>query len=359
MMDTRPKTAVLHQYTGIGDLVWHIPYFEAVARQSHDDKVAVIAQPSTSARQLLKNEPWVGEIIDHDHRPRRSDKRPAQHAGISGMVRMGKLLKSRQFDRIILFSGRPSRGLIAQLSGIPQRLGYGYHALQRLFLNVPPYISRYEGNAVAAPKEMAAFAIAHGFCTEPLIPRLKVGQDELRAMGERLRDLTGPIYAFAIGTSELHKQWGAQNFAALAQFVAQAGGNVLLLGGPSEATLAQTIIGGIPLQHRHLVLPITDVPLMGTAAALEYADVCIGNDTGVVSIAAACECPTFVLLGDRPLLEHDPLISCLVAPSLARLTPEDVWQQVARARIGQRRRPGAHVPSPRDGDRPGEQASAG
>ena len=28
--DKRPRTVVLLQYTGIGDLIWHIQYFKAV-----------------------------------------------------------------------------------------------------------------------------------------------------------------------------------------------------------------------------------------------------------------------------------------------------------------------------------------
>ena len=121
--DTRPRTVVLLQYAGIGDLVWHIPYFKLIADQSQDGRVTVVAQPSTLTRAFIGKEPWVEEVIDHDHRPRRGEKRRGKHAGFAGMWRMAQQLKAGRFDRIVLFSGRPSRGLVAWLSGIRIRQG--------------------------------------------------------------------------------------------------------------------------------------------------------------------------------------------------------------------------------------------
>jgi len=92
--DSRPRTAVLLQHTGIGDLIWHIQYFKAVANQSQGGQVTVIAQPSTLAKAFLGHEPWVSRIIDHDHRPRRGDGRRGKHAGIQGMRQMAQELKA-------------------------------------------------------------------------------------------------------------------------------------------------------------------------------------------------------------------------------------------------------------------------
>jgi len=65
----RPRTVVLLQYTGIGDLVWHIPYFKRLAELSANGQITVVAQPSTLARHFIGHEPWVEAVIDHDHRP--------------------------------------------------------------------------------------------------------------------------------------------------------------------------------------------------------------------------------------------------------------------------------------------------
>src|SRR3989344_2389025 len=80
--DSRPRTVVLLQYTGIGDVIWHIPYFEAVARTSQGGRITLVAQPSTQAKVLLANEPWAESFIDHDYRPRLSDQRRPPAPGL-------------------------------------------------------------------------------------------------------------------------------------------------------------------------------------------------------------------------------------------------------------------------------------
>lgn len=324
LTDSRPRTIVLHQFTGIGDLIWHVQYFKAVAEQSANGQVTVVAQPSTMARAILGHEPWIEAIIDHDHRPRRQESRKAKHGGLRGMWRMAQTLKAGDFDRIILFSGRPSRGLLAAMTGIPVRLGYGYHWLQRCFLTQGPYIQRYRGPAVSVLKEVSSFSVAHGFCQAPLTPRIDVPEPELRNMESRLAALPPGKVALAVGTSEAHKQWGAHRFGELASRLTRQGHGVVLLGGPSEESLIQRIIASVPAELRALLHPVTDSSVMGSAAAIQLCRACIGNDTGMVNVSAAVGCPTFVVLGNRPILDHDPLIHSLTASTLDAISVDTV-----------------------------------
>ncbi|MFZ4551351.1 MAG: glycosyltransferase family 9 protein [Aquabacterium sp.] len=325
LTDPRPRTVVLLQYTGIGDLIWHIHYFKMIAEQSQGGRVTVVAQPSTLTKAFIGKEPWVEAVIDHDHRPRRGEKRKGKHAGLAGMWRMANELKAGQFDRIILFSGRASRGLIAWLSGIPVRMGFGYKGLQRMFLNTPPYISAYKGEALAVYPEASAFMVAHGFCQEAIVPRMDVPDEMVAQMTQRMASLPRPLYAFAIGTSELHKQWGIPNFAELAHRLIQKGAGVVLLGGPAEVQIAKDIAAQVPEADRHALSIITDAPVLGSAAALRLADVCVGNDTGMINVAAAVGTNSYVLIGPRGTLNQDPeLMHNVRAAKLADITVDRV-----------------------------------
>ncbi len=316
------------QYTGIGDVIWHVPYFEAVAKASRGGRITVMAQPSTQYKVLLANQPWIEGFIDHDYRPRLSDGRRGQHGGLRGMLTVARTLRAQRFDRMVLFSGRASRGLIAALSGIPERLGYGYRFWQRIFLTRGPYIQAHKTGSVEAYPEASAFCVAQGFCAAPIVPRFPAPAELLSAMHDRLKHLPRPLYALAIGTSEARKQWGAQNFADLAQALCQRGAGIILLGGPQERELAQDILTRIPSDSHPQVHVITDAPLMGSVAALHVVDQCIGNDTGMVQIAAAAAKPTYALLGNRPPLDHDPLMHGLHAPNLALVTVEQVLRAI-------------------------------
>ncbi len=322
--DPRPRTVILLQYTGIGDVIWHIPYFAAVARASQGGRITLVAQPSTQAKVLLANEPWVESFIDHDYRPRLSDQRRGQHGGLRGMLSMAATLREGRYDRIVIFSGRASRGLLAALSGIPKRLGYGYRFWQRIFLTEGPYIEAHRTGSVEAYPEASAFCVAHGFCQAPIVPRFSAPPALVEAMRKRLAPLPRPLYALAIGTSEARKQWGEANFAELASALCASGAGVVLLGGPQERQLAQAIQARVPQNWRDQVHVLTDAPLLGSVAALQVVDACIGNDTGMIQIAAAAAKPTYALLGNRPVLDHDPLLVSLLAPTLADVSVAQV-----------------------------------
>jgi heptosyltransferase-2 len=331
--DSRPRTAVLIQHAGMGDLVWHVPYFRRIAESSRDDQVTLIAPPSTLARELVGHEPWLREVIDFDRRPRRSENRRGRHSGPLGLLRMGAELRTHRFDRIALFTTHPGRALVACLrAGIPQRLGYGTTWLQRRLLSTTPWIERYRGPAVAAYKDATAFCIAQGWCDAPIAPRLGVRADALARMREQLSDLPRPLHALAIGASEPFKQWGEAHFAELATLLAQHGHGVLMLGGPAESVLADAILQRIAPVYRDRVRSITQGSVADTVAAMALAQTCIGNDTGATNIAAATGTPTFVLLGPRPPLEHDPAtLHLLQAARLDDLAPVEVARRALQS----------------------------
>ncbi len=330
--DTRPRTAVLHQWVGMGDLVWHVPYIRRIAQTSRDGQVSLIVPPSTFARELVGHEPCIREIIDFDRHPRRYEARSGRHRGVVGLFRMGRELRSHRFDRIVLLAHYTNRSLVALVAGIPQRVGYGTTWLQRRLLSRGPWIQRYTGPAVAGHKDVTAFAIANGFADAPIVPRLVVRPEALALARARLGDLPRPLHALAIGSADDYKQWGADNFAVLASELARAGHGVFLIGGPAERALSQVILERVAPDVAGRVIAVTDASVGETMALLSLAQSCLGNDTGAANIAAAVGTPTWVVLGPRPPLEHDPqTLHNIVAPTLADILPHDVARQALAA----------------------------
>ena len=335
-VDKRPLTAVQLQFTGIGDLVWHAQYFRCVAEQSRDGKVTVLAPPSAMAREVIGHEPWVREVIDFDRRPRRSERRRGRHSGLDGLMRMGAELAPRKLERMVMFSDHPGRTLIVcWRAGIPVRIAYGVTWLQRKLLTPSPWIRKYDGPGVHGYHEATAFAIAQGYCDAPIVPRISVRPDALARMQQRLAGLPRPVHAVSFGCSEPFKQWGLDNFTALTALLREAGHGVLLVGGPADAAGGQAIIDAIAPQLRGGVMALTDVKLSEAIAALSLGDTCSGNDTGPINAAAAVGTPTWVVLGPRRLLTHDPeRLKMIQAPSLAEITPAEVARQLLAARPG-------------------------
>lgn len=329
-VDTRPRTAVQLQLNGMGDLVWHAQYFRCVAEQSQGGQISLIAAPTTMARELIGHEPWLREVIDFDRRPRRSERRRGRHSGLDGLWRFGAELAPKRFERMVLFSDHPGRAiLVCWRAGIRTILGFGDTWLQRLLLTKSPWIKRYRGPAVAGYKDATHFAIAQGFCSAPIVPRISVRPDALARMRERLAALPRPFHALAIGASEPYKQWGEDNFVELAGRLAARGHGVLLLGGPAEGPLAQAILARVEPALRGRVMAMTDAGVADSVAAVSLAQTCVGNDTGAIQFAAAVCRPALVVLGPRPPLEHDPEhVHLLQAAQLSDISAAEVEARV-------------------------------
>ena len=324
---TAPRTAVMMRDVGIGDLVWLAAYAQRIAASSADGQVTLLAPPTTQARELLGHEPWLREVIDFDRRPRRGENRRGRHAGLAGLLGFAAELSARSIERVVLFTNRPLPVSFAcWWAGVGQRLGYSAARTQRLWLTrAARPVELYRGPAVAAYWNATALCLSHGWCDGPLVPRLTVRPDARARMQAELADLPRPLHVLAIGSSEPAKQWGAQRFADLAHLLAARGESVLLLGGPAEHALADAVLTQVPQALRANVRAVTDRSIGESAAILALADTCAGNDTGVANMAAALGTPTWVVLGPRPPLTHDPaMLKLLQAPGLSDIQPADV-----------------------------------
>lgn len=324
--DDRPRTLVVHHRSGIGDLIWHLPYLRAIAATSRGGRVTLMARPSCRAPDLLAGEAAIDEVLEYDYRPRRSESRRGRDDGLRGFLRMAALVRSRRFDRVYVFSSRVRYGLLAWLAGIPRRSGFGFSRIQRFCLNAGPYIERHRGEGNWVYPEATEFARAHGFVDRPLLPRVEVPQAMLEEAASRLATFPEPRVALVIGTSEPRKDWGAANFTRLTRALLDRGCSVLVLGGPAEAQAADRLLAD--LGHPARAIAICRGSVLQSGAALKCCTLCIGNDTGALNLAAAVGVPCLGLFGTTRALRHDPQIEAIEATSMQAIEPVEVLRRV-------------------------------
>ena len=65
--DVSTPTAVIQVKSGIGDVIWHLPFVRAIAAASPGSQVTFLAPPSSGAQELLTAETCVAETIYFDH----------------------------------------------------------------------------------------------------------------------------------------------------------------------------------------------------------------------------------------------------------------------------------------------------
>jgi ADP-heptose:LPS heptosyltransferase len=119
----------------------------------------------------------------------------------------------------------------------------------------------------------------------------------------------GPILALAPAANWVGKTWPLERFAQTAiQLLGEggpmAGGRLMVLGGPQDHHVIDSL--------RHVVLKerlidlVGKVDLLTTFACLKHARLFIGNDSGLMHLAAAAGAPTLGLFGPSDERRYGP-----------------------------------------------------
>lgn len=119
----------------------------------------------------------------------------------------------------------------------------------------------------------------------------------------------GPVIAIGPAANWRGKEWRAERFAELAQRLIAAdgmvpGARVVVLAAPHERAQAVPLIASLPASR--CIDLVGKVDLLTAAAVLRRCSLFIGNDTGLMHLAAAAGTPTLGLFGPSPVEQYAP-----------------------------------------------------
>jgi ADP-heptose:LPS heptosyltransferase len=145
---------------------------------------------------------------------------------------------------------------------------------------------------------------------------------ETEARAAALTAGAGPILAIGAAANWVGKAWPAERFAAVTRKLlgpggALAGGRLMILGAWRDRDVAQQVAAAVAKDRRIDLIGAED--LLVSYAALKRARLYIGNDSGLMHLAAAAGAPTLGLFG--------PSDEALYGP----------WGELARSVRGPRR----------------------
>jgi len=324
--------AVVQPLPGIGDMIWHLPHIRAIAAHV-GGPVTLVAKPRSAADQIFRAETTVGDVMWLDRNP---ERRRGRHDGAGGFLRAVATLRARRFSAVYVLHHSATIAAQAMLAGITDRFGYGF-GLQRLFLNRGPFLPGpslrlHPFDQATAWLAAAGIPMAEA---EPILPTTAAARETVR---QRLGEAPGRVVAVGIGSSEPYKQWGAARFAMLADsLLDDAPGRVVLIGGPAEANLAREI-QTLPRHGGDRIVTAIGWDLAEIAALCAASAFYVGNDTGVMNIAAAVGLRSYGLFGGTPPFHHSRRIVAITPPDgsvasgdptgMARITPETVLRAI-------------------------------
>lgn len=319
------RTLIVQPLPGIGDMVWHLPHIHAIAATTATGGIDLLTKPRSQADRLLRADPCVERVLW-------LERESGRHAGLRGLWRLASLLRQGGYQRVWILHGSTRYALASRLAGIPERVGYGV-GLQTRLLNVPvrlPPDRRHAHPIVRADTLLELLDIPRN---EPE-PRLATAADAEQAVAERFDAWPTPWTALGIGSSEPWKQWGAARFAELALALERhRSGSTFIVGGPAERSLADEMLSRIRAGGGQAADAVA-LPLEQTAALLARCRGYIGNDTGVLNMAAALGVPAIGLFGGSQPLWHSRFIHPLLPLSgqrdMAAITVPQVLEAFMR-----------------------------
>ena len=123
------------------------------------------------------------------------------------------------------------------------------------------------------------------------------------------------------------KTWDAQNFVDVIAQLRRADGllpnaHVLIVGAPNERDAAMPVINSLP-EHQRTVI-FGDEDLLTVQACLERSNLYIGNDSGLMHMAAAAGTPTLGLFGPTREENYGPC-GPVAAHVRTDMSYEEIW----------------------------------
>jgi heptosyltransferase II len=317
------KVAVIQVKRGIGDVIWHLPFVQAIAAASPRGEVTFLAPPSSRAEQLLAADPGVAETIYFEH-----DGSELKRA--LNMVKLAALLRWQSFGQVWILDRTLRPALAAKLAGTPQRIGLGLGAQRHFITNPGIDQSHFHDQPVDWLKALMAAMKVPLASTEP---DLRLPPQTLAEIGQKFAGASRPWIALGLGASHPDKDWPDRHWAEfLVRLRRRAKGTVFLLGGRMNSKRAE---GFMAQSTGALTINACDLALPESAALLRLADLFVGPSSAPMNLAVAGGTEAFGLFGSTPVLTYSKRIRPIVPPSgmtpdgMERLLPAQAIEQIA------------------------------
>jgi len=242
---------------------------------------------------------WSGPILARMPQVNRALSMPLGHGelGLGRRRRLGKELRAERYDQAIVLPNSLKSALVPFFARIPRRTGwrgemrYGLLNDLRVLDNMalPLMVQRFVALAMdpgmAVPEQLPE-------------PRLVVDPRAAEQCRSKVGLLTGlPILALCPGAEfGAAKRWPPEYYAELARDYLAEGWQVALYGSTNDHEVcAQIRRGSGEHQHCHNLAGRTS--LAEAVDLLSLSTAVISNDSGLMHIAAALQCPLLAIYG--------------------------------------------------------------
>jgi len=265
----------------IGDVILSTPVISLLRQQFPASNLVCLVNPGT--QDVLQSNPYVDEVLVMDR------------GSLVEQIRFWIDLRRRKFDCVIDLTDGDRSAFLTWISGASLRIGFNSENRWRGRLYTHCHSSGSEGrHMVEYHMQALTFLDVDDLVSTP---KVYVGADHGQQAQARLDELglVGHRWVMVHPTARYwFKAWPFERFAMLSDRLAKQNLSIVLVGNASDQEIASKIQKVVNTSIFSLV---GKTSLLELAALMQHADVFIGNDTGLMHMAAAVGCPVLGLFG--------------------------------------------------------------
>ncbi|HEY2961649.1 MAG TPA: glycosyltransferase family 9 protein [Pyrinomonadaceae bacterium] len=276
----------------IGDTVLATPSLFALKRFLPHAQIDILVEDWVAP--LLDNHPHVDNVV------------VLERSGVVARTLVARELRAARYDVVYNLHGGTTATFLTRATGARHRVGFKTYQYAKLHTELVPSPLLLWGQQKTHSVEQQLALL--GWTGVPVSdrPRTLLGisaeaaesvNQQLAAVGLTDRKIALIHPAAALAT----KRWATQNFARVAEFLAERGFAPIVIAAPHEAGIVQELLNETALDILSLYLSLPEV-----AALAARSQVFVGNDSGIAHIAAAVGTPSVVIFGSSNIAHWRP-----------------------------------------------------
>ncbi|HSE33164.1 MAG TPA: glycosyltransferase family 9 protein [Pyrinomonadaceae bacterium] len=289
------KRVLLIRLRSIGDTVLSTASIHALSRFLPDAEIDILVENWVAP--VLDEHPFINNVITFER------------GGLSARARVAHEIRSRHYDVVYNLHGGTTATFLTRATGARHRVGYASYQYAQLHNHQAPSPLLLWGQQRTHSVEQQLALL--GWTGIPVTDRPPTKLAVTRSAEARINEILNaagltdkefalihPAAAFAT------KQWAANNFAKVADYLAANGIATIAIAGPNQAAVLNELITGA-------ATPIVacEVSLPEVTALASRSHLFVGNDSGIAHIAAAVGTPSVVVFGSSNIAHWRPWTS--------------------------------------------------
>lgn len=288
------RSVLLIKLRSIGDTVLTTPSLFALKRFLPHARIDILLEDWVAP--VLEGFPYVDNIIT------------LKRNSTTARARIARQLRSTHYDVVYNLHGGTTATLLTRASGATRRVGLKSYQYSRLYTHLAPSpLLLWKRDKTHSVEQQLALL---GWTGVPVSDRpptqLAVVDHAAASITARLQeagwDEKMPLALIHPATAFTTKQWAAEKFARVADYLSAQGFAVVVITSPAEAHIAAELKASATAP----VIDFKDLSLPEVTALASRARVFVGNDSGIAHIAAAVGLPSIVIFGSSNVAHWSP-----------------------------------------------------